>query len=395
MSLTVRHVTDADIPGVVALVADRIGKEDAPEAQLVLEDSEYDRRRWTVAVDGDRVVSTMGTYPMRARFGDLHLPAALVEFVATATDYEGRGLVRRQFDYHHADLLQRGELLEVMVGITYFYRRLGYEYAMPVAPWQEIPSREVPGVPDGWIVRVAGEADRQTIQDLQRPILESTDMSIGLSDQMWRFLLRSPVYDTLLAERGGAPQACGRIYLDDQNPYVMDLAGESRDGLLAILAGVGVRNPDRNLTVLTRPEASPNLDDLGSLSATGEAYYARIGDPVRWLNAVRHELSRRLSASSLAGQSGEGMISLYTSSIRFGYANGEVGEFVRGPREQAPISKGGSGVPPDLVTSLLVGPLGFAGLAERHPDVNAGSQQELMDVLFPPLTLDVQTWVVP
>ena len=72
-----------------------------------------------------------------------------------------------------------------------------------------------------------------------------------------------------------------------------------------------------------------------------------------------------------------------------------VTEFIRGPREQAPISKGGSGVPPDLMTSLLAGPLGFAGLAERHPDMNAGSQQELMNVLFPPLTLDVQTWVVP
>ncbi|MDJ0664315.1 MAG: GNAT family N-acetyltransferase [Acidimicrobiia bacterium] len=395
MSLTVRHVTDADIPGVVALVADRIGEEDAPEAQLVLEDAEYDRRRWTVAVDGDRVVSTMGTYPMCARLGDLELPAALVEFVATATDYEGRGLVRRQFDYHHTDLLQRDELLEVMVGITYFYRRLGYEYALPVAPWQEIPSGDVPDVPEGWTVRVAGETDRQTIRDLQRPIQNSTDLSIGLSDQMWSFLLRSPVYDTLLAEHRGVPQACGRIYLHEDDPYVMDLAGGSRDGLLAILAGVGSRNPGRNLTVLTRPEASPNLDDLGSLSETGEAYYARIGDPLRWLNAIRPVLSSRLSASSLAGEKGEGMISLYASSIRFPYANGEVGEFTRGPREQAPISKGGSGVPPDLMTSLLAGPLGFVGLAERHPDMNGGSQQELMSVLFPPLTLDVQTWVVP
>lgn len=71
MSIVIRPAGDADIAGVVALIGDRIGEEDAPEAQLVLEDPEYDRTRWTVAVDGDRVVSTMGTYPMLARLGVL------------------------------------------------------------------------------------------------------------------------------------------------------------------------------------------------------------------------------------------------------------------------------------------------------------------------------------
>lgn len=395
MAMTIRTVTDADVPGVVALIADRIGEEDAPEAQLVFDDPGYDRTRWTVALDGDRVVSTMGTYPMRSTFGTVALPAALIEFVATAIGYEGRGLVRRQFDYHHADLERRGELLQAMVGITYFYRRLGYEYALPVAPWQQIPPDELPPMPEGWSVRVAAEPDRETLLDLQLPIQDSVDFSIGFSGQMWDFVLRSPVYDTLLAESDGVAQACGRIYVDGEDPVVLDLAGGSKEGVLALLAGVATRNPGRVLTILTRPGVSRHLEDLGSRATHGEAYYARIGDPVRWLNAVRPELSRRLRDSPLAGERGEGLISRYTSSIRFTFADGEVGEFVRGPREQAPISKGGSGVPPDLVTSLLVGPLGFAGLAERHPDMNAGGQEELMSILFPPQTTDVQSWVVP
>ncbi len=395
MPLVIRPVGDADIPGVIALIADRIGEEDAPEAQLVLEDPEYDRARWSVAVDGDRVVSTMATYPMQAQFGMCEVPAAMVEFVATDGEYEGRGLVRRQFEYHHEDLARRGELFEVMVGITYFYRRLGYEYALPVAPWQTIAEHEVPSMPAGWTVRTAGEDDRNTILGLQAPIQASADFAVGLSDQMWRFLLRSPVYDTVLAEYEGVAQACGRVYRDDDDPFVMDLAGASREGLVAVVAGVAARNPNQNLTLLTRPVAEPNLDDVGTLDQDGQAYYARIGDPIAWLNAVRPELSRRLSASSLADAKGEGMISLYASSIRFSYDHGEVGEFVTGPREQAPISKGGSGIPPDLITSLLVGPLGFCGLADRHPDVSAGKQKELMDVLFPPHSVDVQSWVVP
>ena len=395
MAITVRGCTDADVAGVVALIEDRIGAEDAPEAQLVLDDSGYDRGRWSVAVDGNRVVSTMGTYPMLSRVGICELPAAIVEFVATDREYEGRGLVRRQFDYHHADLAQRGELFQVMVGITYFYRKLGYEYALPVAPWQTVLADQVPPMPEGWSVRRAADVDRAVILDLQQPVRQAADFSVSFSPLMWSFLLRSPVYTTLLAEKDGEVEACGRIYLDDEDPFVMDLAGASREALLAILAAVGSRNPGRDVTVLTRPQADPNLDDLGSLEQAGEAYYARIGEPVRWLNAVRPELGRRLQASSLSDAVGEGLISTYESSVRFSYCKGVVGEFRTGPGEPAPISKGGSGVPPDLMVALLVGPLGFSGLAERHPDVNAGKQGDLMEALFPANTTDVQSWVVP
>jgi len=395
MSASVRTVTPADIPGILALITERIGEEDAPEAKLVLEDPEYDLTRWTVAVDGDKVVSTMGTYPMVARFGACELPAALVEFVVTAAEYEGQGLVRKQFAHHQADLARRGDLFEIMVGITYFYRRLGYEYALPVAPWLEVKADDIPDAPDAYVVREAAEGDRNVVMSLQRPVQDGYDFSVGLSEQVWRFVLRSPVYETLIAEQNGEPAACARIYMDDENPFVMDLAGTSRAAIEAILAEVGVRNPGKGVVVLTRPGAEPEISDLGSLDLTGEAYYARIGDPVRWLNAVRPELSRRLRESALGNTSGEGMISMYASSIRFSFAYGDVGEFVAGPREQAPISKGGSGIPPDLITALLVGPAGFAGLAARHPDVMGGKQEELMSILFPPQTVDVQSWVIP
>jgi hypothetical protein len=250
-------------------------------------------------------------------------------------------------------------------------------------------------MPDGWSVRPATMADLDTVLRLQQQASVSVDCAVSLSSQMWTFLLNSPVYETLLAEREGVAHACGRIYMDDDAPYLMDLAGSEPAGLEAVLAAVTLRAPGQPITNLTRPATAGHLAHVGSMETTGEAYYARIGDPIRWLNAVRPELSRRLASSSLADQAGEAMISLYGSSIRFTYGNGEVGLFSSGPREQAPISKGGSGVPPDLVTALLVGPLGFADLATRHPDMNAGKQADLMDVLFPPMSIDVQSWVVP
>jgi hypothetical protein len=59
------------------------------------------------------------------------------------------------------------------------------------------------------------------------------------------------------------------------------------------------------------------------------------------------------------------------------------------------VSQGGCGVPPDLVAHLILGPLGALELERRHADVLLGERGELMDVLFPPQTVDVQSWVWP
>lgn len=393
--MVIRPTTDADVQGVIALIEERIGEEDAPEARLVLEDPGFDRRRWSVAVDGDRVVSTMATFPMTLWYGAATIPAAMMEFVATDERYESRGLIRRQFDYHHADLAARGELFQVIVGIPYFYRRFGYEYALPGPGWRTIAVADIPKPPEGWSTRSADEADIETLHDLQVQARTAASVSIGFSNDLWRFTVASSAYTTLLAERDGVAEGCGRLYVWDDKPYVLDLAGSGRAALDAILAEVTRRCPDQDVTVLDRPGIRPLLDGLGTAKRSGDAYYARVGDPTAFLNAARPELTRRLGDSDLAEAQGTGLISLFSSSMTFPYANGEVGEFAPGGVVQAPTSKGGSGVAADRFVSLLVGPDGFSGLAERNPDVYSGDQRGLMEALFPPQVSDVQSWTIP
>jgi hypothetical protein len=66
-----------------------------------------------------------------------------------------------------------------------------------------------------------------------------------------------------------------------------------------------------------------------------------------------------------------------------------------GGAEQAPISKGGSCIPPDAVARLVVGAHGAAGLEELLPDCLLGRQRELLTALFPPLTADLLTFYLP
>ena len=52
------------------------------------------------------------------------------ELVGTLPEYRRRGLVREQFDLVHQWSAERGELVQVITGIPYYYRQFDYELAL-------------------------------------------------------------------------------------------------------------------------------------------------------------------------------------------------------------------------------------------------------------------------
>ncbi|MFN2250283.1 MAG: GNAT family N-acetyltransferase [Anaerolineae bacterium] len=58
------------------------------------------------------------------------LPAGRPELVATAPEFRRRGLVREQMEVVHEWSRDRGQLMQVIIGIPWFYRQFGYEMAL-------------------------------------------------------------------------------------------------------------------------------------------------------------------------------------------------------------------------------------------------------------------------
>ena len=52
------------------------------------------------------------------------------ELVGTQPEYRKRGLVRAQFEVIHAFSAERGEMVQAITGIPFYYRQFGYEMAM-------------------------------------------------------------------------------------------------------------------------------------------------------------------------------------------------------------------------------------------------------------------------
>ncbi|MGH8774310.1 MAG: GNAT family N-acetyltransferase [Jiangellaceae bacterium] len=69
--------------------------------------------------------------------GGVEIPAGQVELVATDVEYEGRGLVRALMGWAHERSAERGQLVEVMIGIPYFYRLFAAVLAVAAGPRRE------------------------------------------------------------------------------------------------------------------------------------------------------------------------------------------------------------------------------------------------------------------
>jgi hypothetical protein len=131
------------------------------------------------------------------------------------------------------------------------------------------------------------------------------------------------------------------------------------------------------------------LRALGDSFQYGLGYYARIADPLAFLERLRPLLSARLSESDQADDAGTLEISLYTRGLALDYDHGEVGEIRAIPAEEDPTDDDGIGVAPDWFPALVLGRWGAKELARRIDDVIIARDHRLMETLFPARPSDV------
>lgn len=392
--LELRTARPSDLDQIGTLLAERGEESDALDHRLVVE-GELGWDACAVVVDGDRVVSTATLLDETVRVGDVVLPAGQVELVATDTGYEGRGLVRALMAWAHDRSRDRGHLLQVMIGIPYFYRLFGYEYAI------DIPrARALREPPPGAVVREpasalreATTADIPALVALQEAAQAPYDVAMPHPAERWRWLLAHEGSTTRVLERDGVVVASARTGPPDGGLLVAEAAAADTTAshdLLDALRGLG-----EPLTIVHRPLTAPgqvwaDLLEPGGMDAT--QYYARLERPELVLDALRPVLTARLRA---AGLGRDVVISTFGRHYRLPWtADAGLGPVEVGGPMQAPGVARGAGVAPDRLPALLLGQLGIQGLARLHPDVYA-PDLEFFGALFPPLTADLLTYYLP
>ncbi len=83
-----------------------------------------------------KIVSSMNLISQTWTYDGIPFKVGRPEIVGTDPEYRHRGFVRKQFDAVHAWSQSRGEMVQGITGIPYYYRQFGYEMTVELDNWR-------------------------------------------------------------------------------------------------------------------------------------------------------------------------------------------------------------------------------------------------------------------
>ncbi|MBM3934827.1 MAG: GNAT family N-acetyltransferase [SAR202 cluster bacterium] len=299
------------------------------------------------------IASTLNLISQTWRYEEIEFTVGRIELVGTHPDYRRRGLVRAQMDAVHQWSRERGEQVQAITGIPWYYRQFGYDLALEHYGGRSGSKWHVPGIKaeekEPYVVRPAAEADIPFLVRVYDRGMGRYLVSAKRTPDMWRFDLfhrheksaRYLKYCVIEAAGGGPvgilvhaptlwwPAASALVYeLDegvqwqDVTPSVMRYlsrtaeeyaARDKRESTGAIGFTLGTDHPVYDLYKWRLPQVHKPY-----------AWYMRVADVPAFLGHIRPVLERRLERSVLAGYTGDLHISFVGNGVKLAFQQGKV-----------------------------------------------------------------------
>ncbi len=231
----------------------------------------FDPADFTIVEDTRKgeIVSTMNLISQTWRYAGVPFGVGRPELVGTLPEYRKRGLVRAQFETIHQWSAERGEMVQAITGIPYYYRLFGYEMAMNLGGGRVGYKPQVPkleeGQEDPYRVRLALDEDLLFMAELVEQASQRYLVSCIWDQALWQYELR-----------GKSDKSVNRMEL-----RVIEAKDSQRLGFLAHPAHTW--GPTMVAMVYELKEGvsysavTPSV--VRYLVATGEAYAANDGKP--------------------------------------------------------------------------------------------------------------------
>ena len=295
-----------------------------------------------------RVASTLMLIPHHFRYAGVDVLSGQPELISTHPDYRGRGLVRAQFDVAHAWSAERGDALQFIEGIPYYYRQFGYELAIPSQTGETVLREAIPAaLPKGVRVREAVETDTALLDSLNRARSEREMLFCRREAADWRFdfnqrketSYRYRVWRVVEDEDGRALGAFAQmpVVIDGQlwATFVecaeLEALDRFVDAVLVTLVAAGdeLADDEEPLTAIRFAIGSshPTFDRLrasGSSAEAGNPFYARVPEVAGFLRTVAPGLSARLADTKFRDYDGELKLSFYRSGVGLRFEAGQL-----------------------------------------------------------------------
>jgi hypothetical protein len=425
--LILRHATPADTEPLIALQGYVFRNRDTDEPPYGLEGWTRDLMSgkhptvqagdFTVVEDttNGRLASSLNLISQRWAYEGIEFGVGRPEIVCTHPDYRNRGLVRAQFEVIHEWSAQRGEMVQGITGIPYYYRQFGYEMAMNLGGSHSGPKTGVPKLKEGEIepfrVRPATEADLPFVAAMDAQAGRRSPIQCVRDAAIWRWELCGARRDNMdrmtmgVVERvnadGSGTRAGCVMHPEEMGPDSINInMWEMAPGFSWLAAMPTVL---RWAVAEGELQAAANKRDLvGFALSLGEnhpahgvvrglaprvnkpyAWYLRVPDLVGFLRHIGPALERRLAESVAVGHTGELRLGFYRSGVRLVF---EAGCLVTvEPWAPKPEDGGMAAFPHLTFLRLLFGHCSFDELDSMFADcwAETDATRVLLDALFP------------
>ena len=354
-----------------------------------------------------RIVSTMNLISQTWSYEGIPFGVGRPELVGTLPEFRNRGLVRAQFEEVHKWSAERGELVQAITGIPFYYRQFGYEMALDLDGRRFGHEPQVPKLKGHEIelygIRVAQESDLPFIEELYEQTCQRSMISCERTPEMFHFELTAQaqcwvncLVESPTGERVGFFRHPAYNYSTSLPATRYELKPgaswlEVTPSVVRYLWEKGQEYAKRDGGALDSfgfllGAAHPAYEALGNRLPTIRdpyAWYLRLPDVRGFLDHIKPVLEKRLAQSLAANHSRELHISFYRTGFRLVIEHGKITAIE--PWKPTPRAEGDAAFPGLTFLQLLFGYRSFEELIYAFADCWCSSEdvRVLLNILFP------------
>ena len=371
---------------------------------------------FTVVVDENadgKIISSMNLISQTWLYEGIPIGVGRPELVATDPDYRRRGLVREQFAAIHAKSEARGELVQAITGIPWYYRQFGYGMALDLGGGRDFlwerPGNYKAVDEELYRLRPAEIADWPILQTLYEAHNQGSLLSRMRDEAAWRYELTIPNPVSLYARHfhlieTAVPNEPHEVvaYVEykqwGKSYYVRELGVLPGHSWRAVglfltrhfkkLADVLFEKEEKRLrgVYFALSQGHPVYTALGRQLEEQRrpyAWYIRVPDLPAFLRQITPALEKRLAHSVMAGHSGQCRVNLYKQQFTLMFEKGKLKDIEAYTAKL--VEDGDIHLPGTTFLHLIFGHATLDELNAVHPDCYARDPEAavLFNILFP------------
>jgi hypothetical protein len=350
-------------------------------------------------------------------YGGIPFKVGRPELIGTLPDYRRRGLVREQMEILHQWSEARGELVQAITGIPFYYRQFGYEMALNLGGGRSGYKSHVPKLKDGeeepYTFRGATKADIPFLMATYNRGCQRSQVYAVWNKHLWHYELtgkrqyninRRKIF--IIEDLEGQPAGFFGIPVlkwGDSSPVtVYELAPgftwmDVSPSVIRFLWQKGKEmGTAMNLPQVTfgfsLGESHPAYEVVASrlpIIHNPYAFYLRVPDLVEFIREISPALEAHLADTAFDLFTGDLILSFYKDGIKLDFKNGHIEDIQQ--VEPEGLKDAHACFPGLVFLQLLFGYRSMAELDHAYADCYTKNEENrhLINALFPKKPSDV------